>query len=212
MAMSYTELIGAKTAEGSIKYYVRHSEVPSTKILESAQSLIYGMLRVREMKALATGTIALDATTLTLPTGFMDPISLWLSGENKTKVRILDEAHFEERVTHSDNTTLYPGTPSECTMDGTLAYFNVKAEAAYGYRLWYWKTPTALGVSNETNFLTVRYPHILEAACKYYAYTHREDEVNAPKWLTIATAAIEKANGEYDMYQQSIQTEMYWNQ
>lgn len=212
MAMSYTELIDAKTVEGSIKYYVRHSEVPSTKILESAQSLIYGLLRVREMKALVTGTFVLNATTITLPTGFLDPISLWLGGDDKVKLRILDEEHFESRIGRDSTDTLYAGTPTEVTIDATLIYFNAKADKTYYYRLWYWKTPTALGAGNTTNFLTTRYPHVLEAACKYYAYMHREMQEEATPWLTIATAGIEKANGEYDMYQQSIQHEMHWNQ
>jgi len=212
MAMSYTVLTGAKSVEGSIKYYVRHSEVPSASILESAQALIYSLLRVREMKTLVTSSFATDATTITLPTGFLEPISLWLDRNNKAKIRILDEEHFEQRVGRDANGVLFVGAPTFCTMDKTLIYLDAKADQTYYYRLWYYGTPAALSGGNETNFLTTRYPHLLEAACKHYAYAHREDDGAASKWLQVATAAIEKANGEHDMFQQAIQHELYWDQ
>ena len=55
MVMSFTTLMGDKNTEGAIKYYVRHSEVPSASILESAQGYIYSKLRTRQMKVLIAG-------------------------------------------------------------------------------------------------------------------------------------------------------------
>ena len=109
--------------------------------------------------------------------------------------------------------SLYSGLPSFCTIDRTTIYLNTAVDAAYYYRMWYWSTPAALAAStNETNFLTTRYPFLLEAACKHYAYAHREDSENASKWLQMMTSSIEVANGQYDQFQQSIQNEMYWDQ
>jgi len=208
--MTYTILTGDKDTEGSIKYFVRHSIVPSDQILTSAQSLIYSMLRVREMKVLDTGTISTGVSELTLPTDFMEPVSFWLGGDNKLEIDIFDEQHFEERVGRDSSDVPYAGTPTECTMDRTKAYFNATTDADYLYRLWYIATPAALSGANETNFLTTRYPHILEAMVKYYAYQHRQMANEATTWLGIANAGIEKANGEYDLFRQAIRHEIHW--
>lgn len=210
MAMTYTTLTADKDTEGSIKYFVRHSIVPSDSILTSAQALIYSMLRVREMKALATGTILTGVSELTLPTDFIEPISFWLGGINKSRLEILDEDHFEERIGRDENDVPYDGIPTECTMDRTKAYFNATTDDDYLYRMWYIATPAALAGGNQSNFLCTRYPHILEAMCKYYAYQHREMANDAATWLGIANAGIEKANGEYDLYKQSIRHEIHW--
>lgn len=209
--MSYTGLTADKDTEGSIKYFVRHSIVPSASILESAQGLIYSLLRVREMKVLATGTIAQTAYTLPVPINFMEPVTFWLAGSTKNRVRILDEDHFETRVARDVNDVPYSGTPSECTCDATKFYFNASADINYLYRLWYMARPALLAAgTNETNFLTTRYPHLLDAACKYYAYVHREQMDLANQWIETAKGAIDQANGEYDLYKQQIQHEMFW--
>ncbi|MFT3987180.1 hypothetical protein [Aestuariivirga sp.] len=212
MAMSFTTLMGDKSTEGSIKYYVRHSEVPSASILESAQGYIYSKLRTREMKKLLAGvTIASGDTAIALPADFQDPISLWLDRDYKQALSILDEEHFEERVDRDSSGNLYQGTPCQCTMDATTIYLDVAADQTYYYRMWYYATPAALSVSNETNWLTARYPQLLEAICKAYAYRHREDDASADKWLQIGVATIEDANAQYDQFQQTIRQEAYWS-
>ena len=211
MAMTYTVLTSNKDTEGSIKYFVRHSLVPSDGILVSSQSLIYSMLRVREMKVRKKDTLGSGVDFLTLPTDFIEPISFWFGGNDKAKLRILDEDHFEERVGNDASDNPYAGTPSQCTMDRTKAYFDATTDRTYLYRLWYIATPAPLSATNETNFMTSRYPHILEAMCKYYAYQHRQMDGEATKWLAIANAGIEKANGEYDLFRQSIQHEIHWD-
>lgn len=211
--MDYTTLVAAETVEGSIKYAVRHSLVPSDTILDLAEALIYSRLKVREMKALhAAQTLAAAASTITLPDGFLEPISLWLDRDYRSKIVFLDEEHFEERVGRDINGDLYEGTPSMATFDGTTIYLDVKADIQYYYRMWYYKQPEALSGTNLTNFLTNRYPNILDAICKYYAYRHRRMQGDADSWLQLGLAAIDLANAQYDQAQQSIQTEMFWRQ
>lgn len=212
MAMNYTTLTGGKDTEGSIKYFVRHDKVPSEYILERAQDAIYGILRVREMVTKVDGTLALDATTITLPTDFLEPISLWLRGDWKTQIRLLDHDHYQSRLGEQDDLTLYEGMPSEATFDGTTLYLNMKADQAYSYRLWYMKKPAVLSGSNETNFLTTRYSHLLEAMLKHYAWEHRTDDQMAGRALEKAMGYITKANEEYDMFKQQIRMEAYWEQ
>lgn len=212
--MSYTILTGTKDTEGSIKYWVRHTEVPSAYILARAQSAIYQKLRVREMMKRTEGTIAEDATTLAMPSDMLSPIWLGRRGENQGKIQILDPEHFESRVGENpdDSNNVYPGTPTFATFDKDYFYFDAKADQAYPYRLWYMHKPALLAEStNETNFLTTRYDNILEAMCKHYAWAHRNEDGKSADELEKAMAYIAVANEEFDMFLQSIRTEMYWS-
>jgi hypothetical protein len=211
--MNYTTLVGTKDTLGSIKYWVRHSEVPSDYVLERAQDAIFQLLRVREMLTKLDDTIATDDTTIAIPTDMLEPIYLGRRGDYKGKIVILDQEHFESRVGDDPDASNdpYSGVPTECTFDQSLFYLNAKADQDYPYRLWYMQKPEFLSGSNETNFLTTRYGNILEAMCKHYAYAHRENEGQAATELEKATGFIAKANDEFDMFKQSIQTEMYWS-
>ena len=214
MAMNYSTLIGSKDTEGSIKYFVRHTEVPSTYILERAQDAIYQILRVREMLKRTVGTISTNATTLAIPADMLQPEYLGRRGSYKGKIILLDQEHFESRVGEDpdDSNNPYPGTPCFATFDQSYFYFDAKADQDYPYILWYMQKPALLASSSvETNFLTLRYPNILEAMCKHYAWAHRSEEGKSAEELEKAMGFITKANEEYDMFKQSIQTEMYWS-
>jgi hypothetical protein len=211
MPMSYTQLVADKDTAGSIKYFVRHSEVPSDFILERAQDAIFQLLRVREMITRFNGTITTGSSSVALPTDMLEPQSILLAGAYKNKIIVLDQEHFESRVGEDDTNAVYDGIPTFCTYDATTLYFDAKADQNYPYRIWYMAKPALLAAGNQTNFLTTRYGNILEAMCKHYAYEHRENDSKASVELEKATAFISKANEEYDMFRQSIQTELYWS-
>lgn len=215
MPMNYATLVASKNDPGSIKYFVRHSEVPSDYILERAQDAIYQVMRVREMVTRLEGVIAADAVSLALPADILDPIAIIRRGSAKGRIALLDQEHFEDRTGEEQSdldssTTVYPGTPTSCTYDKANLWFDAKADREYPYRLWYMQKPAYLASGNQTNFLTVRYGNILEAMCKHYAYEHREDGAKAASEIEKAMAYITKANEEYDMFRQSIQSEIYW--
>lgn len=211
MAMNYTTLVADKSTEGSIKYFVRHSEVPSDYILERAQDAIYQVLRVREMVKRLEGTITTGDTTLVLPTDTLEIMSLFRTGSNAGRLIMLDQEHFEARLGADANGDLPVSVPCFCTYDQTTIYFDTEADDDYPYRLWYVQKPAMLSGSNLTNFLTTRYGNILEAMCKHYAYEHRENDNKAAAELEKAMAYIQRANEEYDMFRQNIQTELYWS-
>jgi hypothetical protein len=73
-AMSYTSLVGDKNTAGSIARWVNYSKLDADQILQEAQSLIYSMLRVREMRAHFNFTIQVGNAHIPLPDGFLDPI------------------------------------------------------------------------------------------------------------------------------------------
>ena len=206
---TYATLNGAKTVEGSIKYAVNHSTVPSASIITNAEAFIYSRLRVREMKALATGTLTSGTSTLTLPTDFREAIWLGLGGDYARNIPILDEDHSERITGYTTAGALNSGPPSYCRIDDTIATFDTVFDQNYTYRLHYFKTPTAL-VTASSNFLSTRYEHVLEAICKYFAYMHRENMPYADRWLQIGLAGIEQANAENDMHLQATRTEIHW--
>lgn len=210
--MDYTTLAGTKDTAGSIKYWVRHDSVPVAYILESAQNAIYAQLRCREMLKRAEGTIAEDATTITLPTDMLEPVWLGLRGQYKSRIRLHDHEHFESRVGEDENNELYPGTPTEATYDGTLLYLNAKADQEYPYRLWYMHKPAVLGSGNTTNFLTTRYPHMLEAYLKHYAWEDRDEHSKSQSFLKLAVGYLNEAKAEYDMWKQQVDHEFYWSE
>jgi hypothetical protein len=73
-AMSYTSLVGDKNTAGSIARWVNYSKLDADQILQEAQSLLYSMLRVREMRAHFNFDIAQGGDRVALPSGFLDPI------------------------------------------------------------------------------------------------------------------------------------------
>ena len=80
MAMTYTGLIGAKTSSASLKHWANYALLPTEELILDAEAQIYSLMRVREMRAEATLSIALNDSTEALPTGFLDPIGLFGDG------------------------------------------------------------------------------------------------------------------------------------
>src|ERR1700756_3786825 len=73
-SMSYTSLVGDKNTAGSIARWVNYAKLDADQILQEAQSLIYSMLRVREMRAHFNFAVAVGGDRVALPSGFLDPI------------------------------------------------------------------------------------------------------------------------------------------
>ncbi|MBV8755411.1 MAG: hypothetical protein JO328_21365 [Hyphomicrobiales bacterium] len=73
-SMSYASLVGDKNTAGSIARWVNYSKLDADQILQEAQSLLYSMLRIREMRAHFNFDLAQGADRVALPAGFLDPI------------------------------------------------------------------------------------------------------------------------------------------
>jgi hypothetical protein len=73
-SMSYTSLVGDKNTAGSIARWVNYSKLDADQILQEAQSLIYSMLRIREMRAAFNFNMAPGTALIALPARFLDPI------------------------------------------------------------------------------------------------------------------------------------------
>lgn len=73
-SMSYTSLTSDKNTAGSIARWVNYSKLDADQILQEAQSLIYSMLRIREMRAEFNFNMAAGTAQIGLPARFLDPI------------------------------------------------------------------------------------------------------------------------------------------
>lgn len=74
MAMTWNSLTGPKTTAGSIINWVSWSKIDINTILDEAQTLIYSLLRIREMETVFNFTIPVDNAFVALPSQFLDPI------------------------------------------------------------------------------------------------------------------------------------------
>lgn len=196
MAINFTTLTGAKSTESSIKYWVNHGLVPSADILTEAQAWIYERLRVREMIATATVTAAIGASTFTLPTRFLEPIRLLPDGWGESLPFVHENLHQRYR---DEDGNLEEGDPSEWTIADEVGVFDSELTTAFSGRMTFYQTPAALVVTtNETNFLTTRFPTMLRYACMAFGYDARKRRADATEMKVLAMAEIEEANRESD--------------
>lgn len=78
MAMTYTSLVAPKGTTGSLANWVNYSKLDTPTVLEEAQSLLFQLLRVREMRTEWTFGIGVGRSEMALPARFLDPIGrLW---------------------------------------------------------------------------------------------------------------------------------------
>lgn len=209
--MDYAQLVAAKTTANSIKAWLHWSLAPSTDILEEAQAYIYGKLRVREMKLIATGNIPLAALTLAMPATFIAPISFRRIGAAAGRIRIFDSEHMETRNIIDGDGNFVEAAPSACQIvgDPAVAYFDCESDDIYPYRLVFWSRPAALSGANLTNFLTTRYPKMLRTACLMEGYNFYQKPDRALVEEKKLEKLIFEANVEYDMSEQANQLETY---
>jgi len=74
MAMNYTTLTAAKGSPGSILNWVGYGKIDVATVLDEAQSLLFSLLRVREMRTEWVFGMAPGACRVALPVRFLDPI------------------------------------------------------------------------------------------------------------------------------------------
>ena len=72
--MTFTSLTGDKNTVGSIASWVRYGKLDTQPILDEAQALLYGLLRTREMMAVAFFNVPIGVSYVSLPSNFLDPI------------------------------------------------------------------------------------------------------------------------------------------
>lgn len=163
MPMTFTTLVGLKTVSGSIKSWMNYGKIDSEGVLLEAETMIYQRLRVREMRASDTLTVGVGKASVDLPDGFLDPLKL-RDITNDCRITLKSEDELEDIRTWTD-AVLDSGDPSYYAIFDEQLQFDCKATTAFRARALFYRQPDPLSTSNETSFLTTRYPHILRMAC-----------------------------------------------
>jgi hypothetical protein len=177
--MDYNTLVGSKATEGSIKYWINHSELPASSILADAQAEIYARLRVREMLVQTPLAITVGMSALALPDRFLDPESL--SDNYRVDVSLRSPMALT-RMRWLDNAgNIISGPISNYAIFSGALQFDMASNINATFSLIYFESPAPLSGSNPTNFLTDRYSHLLRAAILKHAYAFRKswDEARA---------------------------------
>ncbi len=74
MVMTYTSLIASKGTSGSLANWVNYSKLDLPAVVDEAQSLLFSLLRIREMRKEWTFGLAVGEAQIALPSRFLDPI------------------------------------------------------------------------------------------------------------------------------------------
>lgn len=184
---SFSTLTGAKATAGSLKSWVNHDTIPATGIMTEAEAWIYQRLRAMEMQTSATGTIAIASDGFALPARFIAPLRLSIHDG-------VDELLYQHeqlwRMPFDENGDIREGVPTRWTILDGAVQFDSAAEEAFDYTLYYYQALPALSVSNETNFLTVRYPTLLRRVCMMFAYEFLKDWNAFDKQTVLAERAL----------------------
>ena len=192
MAMNYTSLIADKSTSGSIKSWVNYSKLDAESVLEDAEALLYQRLRVREMRASENIPVAIGDDSEALPAGFLDPI---ITRDITNGFNLLHRSEEElENMRSWLSGSLVSGDPSYFAIFDEAFNFDVKTTTAFTIRCVFYKTPTNLGASNTTNFMTSRYPHVLRAACLASAARYMNEDTAYAREERKLFALIDEIN------------------
>jgi hypothetical protein len=205
MTMNYTTLVGARSIEGSIRNWVNRETTPSTTVLTEAEALIYQELRVRPMQQVVTGVLAADADAIDLASEaprFRQPISFFFTAtatvvRHWPAFRPLDEV-LQDWEWDSDGNRV-DGLPDKWSYEGDNLQFDKPTDVARPWRLTYYGALAPLSVSNETNFLTSRYPTLLRCACLAITASFDKDDKEEAKWVAKLGQQIQRANVDGDL-------------
>lgn len=286
MAMTYTSLVAAKGTSGSIANWVSYTKLDIPPILDEAQSLVYSLLRTREMMTEFSFSVPLNGASFALPDRFLDPIGRMylssfnvpvrhkdsgflqqarnyqelsgtlgadpfttVSGSNSVTVALAGSGFTQDSVFNTSGAVAFNGaaingtfpitavasdgnsftidisilgtTPSASGAGGgsAVAYicdqlvagipnwwailderikFDVAfAQAALG-KLQYYQSLPLLSSSNQTNFLTNRYPQLIRVATNTAAADFMKDDSEYNKGMSRLQAIVQRINVEND--------------
>lgn len=197
--MDYSTLVAGKTTSGSLANWVNRSDLPTVTILAEAQAWVYQRLRVREMQERQVPfTFTTSGNSVALPSRFLDPISFIPYGYSDP-LPFVEESQLGD--VRDEDGNLYESTPSRWAIIGETAYVDTQPVETFSGVLHYFKQPADLAAtSNETNFITIRYPSLLRFACMAVAYQHMKDSIRTQEYSAYAENAIQEAMRTNEMF------------
>lgn len=199
MAMTWTSLTGTKTTAGSIKSWVNYDRIDPGEVLYEAEAMIYGMLRVREMRVSTTLSLSLNDLTKALPARFLDPWACRIPAKQMDLVQFHEETLVQRRVWDSTASNYTTGIPCNYAIFDEALNFDVRASEALTVFLGYYESKAPLAADNTTNFLTNRYPTILRAACCAMAADFMDDDGAYTRYTNRLASLVGVAMSENEL-------------
>ena len=105
--------------------------------------------------------------------------------------------------------SMVPGTPLYFGIWDERIHFDQAAFQVTLCRLQFYQRPTLLSSTNNTNFLTDRYPKLLRIACLAAAAEFMKDDTEYQKYLTRLSSAVEAISNENDMHERGMELDPY---
>lgn len=201
-ALSYATLTAAKTTDGSLKQWVNRSDLPASHIVSLAEDWCNRVLRFQDMQdrdtiVLAEGDYTIEDIKTSLP-GFLDPIQIWVP-KYATRLVFKPEEDIDNYLAvDSDGVVQEVTCPWMYTRIGKTLYFDGKADAALDLTVTYYKSPTPLSGSNDTNLYS-EMESLFLFLCLGYAYAWVKDLDASGKYFGAATGLSDKINQTEDL-------------
>lgn len=295
MAMSYTSLTSPKGTSGSIANWVSYTLLDIPPVLDEAQSLIFSLLRTREMMTDTAFSMAVGQSYVALPARFLDPIGRMYvtsfnvpirhkdgnfvqrnrnytetsgtlgtdpftttSGSTAVNVVLANHGFSQDSVFNTSGATVFNGvtingtfpvtavvdvndftidisslgtTPSGSGTGGGAAvaylcdnlvagfpnwwgvwneriYFDAAFVQQSLIKLQYYQSLALLSSSNQTNFLTNRYPQLIRVATNTAAADFMKDDGEYQKGMTRLQAIVQRISVENDMMMRGMEIEV----
>jgi len=285
MAMTYNTLTAPKGTPGSILNWVGYGKIDVATVLDEAQSLLFSLLRTREMRTEWVFGMAPGACRVSLPARFLDPIGKAWDITNSIKLGQKIETEIEGArsydpslagnfgtnpftttagsssvlvhlvghtltqastmtivgasavdgmtmngtfevldIVDADNLHLNAGdqtgtagavgggaaatytanklltsTPSRWSVWDEMLQFDAAFEIQTSFKLLYYRAPPLLSLTNQTSFITSRYPELLRTATSAKSAAFMKDDEEYTKTLQALTALVQSINAENDL-------------
>lgn len=206
---NYSTLVGAKTTAGSILNWSNVTRVdPATCLALAEAQMLSGIpipgtdrvvkLRVREMLKSADIPAVIDDMSLSLPTRFLDPVSL-RDRTHSTWVQNIPAVQMTAHRVYDESDDLYTGIPEYFSIYDELINFEVALDEDTSYTLLYYERPAPLSVGNPTNFLTDRYPQALLWCACAFAHDFDNDRTRYADYMGRVLGVLKGAEVESDL-------------
>lgn len=182
MISSYSDL------KESIANYLHRSDLTDMipEFIADGEARIYNDLRIRCMEA--SFSQATSAGAVTLPTGFLEWIFLYVDDDSAQKLTRKDaEWIYTNYPTRSGS-----GKPVFFAREGDSLIFGPYPGSAYTIKGRYYKRLTALSASNTTNWFIENEPELLRFAALCEAAPYIMNDERIPLWEQKYAAARDR--------------------
>ena len=152
-----------------------------------AESQIERVLRTRNMLTRGTGNITTEYTTL--PTDFLDGLTLKLTGTNP--ITPLQSETLNSLDTLQNTTYLSAGKPLFFAIVGASFRVLPTPDSTYAYELDYYAKLAKLSATNTTNWLLTQAPDIYLYGALLQAAPYLQNDERIPVWVALYTKGID---------------------